>query len=135
MAALDPGEGGVDGVLAVDELVGVSLALAPGQAVEAGPVESAGLAVATVAGARLPDVDQLGARVHTRTRLERRSLIVGAVGAAVRLAAGCLPRIVSHQALTHSALAVRSGGRLGRAGRLSGRTQSCDSPWRATFGL
>lgn len=94
------------------ELIGVSLALTAGQALEAGPLESAGLAVAAVAGARLPDVDQLGARVHTRTRLERRSLIVGAVGAVVRLPLVAFAGIVSHRALTHSALACAAAAGL-----------------------
>jgi membrane-bound metal-dependent hydrolase YbcI (DUF457 family) len=87
------------------ELIGVSLALTAGQAIEAGPFESGGLALAAVAGARLPDLDQLGARIHTRTRLERRSLIIGLVGAAVRLPLVAFAGIVSHRALTHSALA------------------------------
>ena len=94
------------------ELIGVSLALTAGQALEAGPLESAGLAVAAVAGARLPDVDQLGARVHTRTRLERRSLIIGAVGAALRLPLVAFAGIVSHRALTHSALACAAAAGL-----------------------
>jgi hypothetical protein len=63
---------------ATHELIGVSLALAAGQALEAGAIENAALAAAAVVGARLPDLDQLGARVHTPTRLERWSLIIGA---------------------------------------------------------
>jgi inner membrane protein len=87
------------------ELIGVSLALTAGQALHAGPLETAGLSVAAVAGARLPDVDQLGARVHTPSRLERRSLIIGGVGAALRLPLVAFAGVVSHRALTHSAVA------------------------------
>lgn len=87
------------------ELVGASLAVAAAQVLETGPVETAGLAAAAVGGARLPDVDQLGARVHRRNRLERRSMLIGIVGAAVRLPLVAFAGIVSHRALTHSALA------------------------------
>jgi nucleoside-diphosphate-sugar epimerase len=37
-------------------------------ALEAGPFASAALAAAAMAGARLPDVDQFGARVQTSSR-------------------------------------------------------------------
>ena len=46
---------------ATHELVGVSLAVAAGRVLEAGPLEMAGLAAAALFGSRLPDVDQLGA--------------------------------------------------------------------------
>jgi membrane-bound metal-dependent hydrolase YbcI (DUF457 family) len=94
------------------ELIGVSLALTAGQALHAGPLETAGLSVAAVAGARLPDVDQLGARVHTPSRLERRSLIIGAVGAALRLPLVAFAGVVSHRALTHSAVACAAAAAL-----------------------
>jgi membrane-bound metal-dependent hydrolase YbcI (DUF457 family) len=90
---------------ATHELIGVSLALAAGHLLEAQPLQTAGLAVAAVCGSRLPDIDQLGARIHRRTRLERRSLLVGAVGAALRLPLVVFAASVSHRALTHSALA------------------------------
>ena len=94
------------------EVIGVSLALGAGQALEAGPFESVGLALAAVAGARLPDIDQLGARIHTPSRLERRSLIVGAVGAALRLPLVVFAGVASHRALTHSALACAAAAAL-----------------------
>jgi membrane-bound metal-dependent hydrolase YbcI (DUF457 family) len=90
---------------ATHELIGVSLALAAGHLVEAQPLQTAGLALAAVCGSRLPDIDQLGARVHRRTRLERRSLLVGAASAALRLPLVAFAAIVSHRTLTHSALA------------------------------
>jgi membrane-bound metal-dependent hydrolase YbcI (DUF457 family) len=94
------------------ELVGVSLALAAGQIFEAEPAQSAGLVVAAVSGSRLPDVDQLGARVHRQTRLERRSLLFATAGAAVRLPLVVFARVVSHRALTHSAFACAAAAGL-----------------------
>ena len=87
---------------ATHELVGVSLAVAAGQALDAGPIESVGLAAAALCGSRLPDIDQLGARIHRRTRLERRSLLVSAPAAAIRLPLVAFAAVVSHRSLTHS---------------------------------
>lgn len=85
--------------------MGVSLAVAAGRVVEAGPLETAGLVAAAVFGSRLPDVDQLGARVNRRTRLERRTRLAGATGAVVRLPLVMFALVVSHRTVTHSALA------------------------------
>jgi hypothetical protein len=63
------------------ELLGVSLAVTAGRVLDAGPLEIAGLAAAAVLGSRLPDVDQLGARVHRRMRLERRTRLAVTAGA------------------------------------------------------
>jgi membrane-bound metal-dependent hydrolase YbcI (DUF457 family) len=90
---------------ATHELVGVSLALAAATVVEADPLETVGLAAASVCGSRLPDMDQLGARVHRRSRLERRSLLVGATGAALRLSLLAFAALVPHRGVTHSAVA------------------------------
>jgi membrane-bound metal-dependent hydrolase YbcI (DUF457 family) len=90
---------------ATHELVGVSLAVAAGRVLDAGPLETAGLAAAALFGSRLPDVDQLGARVHRRTRLERRTLAVGAAGAVLRLPLKMFAVVVSHRTVTHSVLA------------------------------
>jgi inner membrane protein len=90
---------------ATHELVGVAVAVAAGRALEAGPVETVGLAAAAFVGSWLPDVDQLGARVHRRTRLERRTLLAGAAGAVVRLPLVILAAVVSHRTVTHSAFA------------------------------
>jgi membrane-bound metal-dependent hydrolase YbcI (DUF457 family) len=87
------------------ELVGVSLALAAAKLVEADPLETVGLAAASLFGSRLPDLDQLGARVHRRSRLERRSLLVGATGAAMRLPLLACAVLVPHRGVTHSAVA------------------------------
>ena len=87
------------------ELVGASLALATDHAVHAGPVQTAGLVAAALCGSWLPDIDQLGARIHGRSRFERRSVIVGAFGAAIRLPAVAFAALVPHRAITHSAVA------------------------------
>lgn len=97
---------------ATHELVGVSLALAAAQALEAGPLESVGLAAAAICGSRLPDVDQLGARVNRRSILERRSVLFSAVVAPVRLPLIAFAALVPHRTLTHSALACAAAGGL-----------------------
>ena len=97
---------------ATHELVGVSLALAAARALEAGPLESAGLAVAALYGSRLPDLDQLGARAHRRSTLERRSLLFGAAGSAMRLPLIAFAALVPHRTVTHSALACAAAGGL-----------------------
>jgi membrane-bound metal-dependent hydrolase YbcI (DUF457 family) len=94
------------------ELIGVSVALAAGQALHGGAFESAALAAVAVGGARLPDVDQLGARIHSPSWLERRSLIVGGIGAAMRLPLVAFAGVVSHRALTHSAAACAAAAAL-----------------------
>jgi membrane-bound metal-dependent hydrolase YbcI (DUF457 family) len=90
---------------ATHELIGVSLALAAAKVVEADALETVGLAAASLCGSRLPDVDQLGARVHRRSRLERRSLLVGATGAALRGPLLVFAVVVRHRGVAHSAVA------------------------------
>ncbi|MGH2945042.1 MAG: metal-dependent hydrolase [Solirubrobacteraceae bacterium] len=90
---------------ATHELVGVTLAVAAGQALKAGPLETGGLAAAAVIASRLPDIDVLGARIHRRSRLERRSLLAGAAGALLRLPLVVFAALVPHRSVTHSALA------------------------------
>ncbi len=87
------------------ELIGVSLALAAAKALEADPLECVGLAAASLCGSRLPDVDQLGARVHRRNWVERRTMLLGAAGAALRLPFLAFAALVPHRGITHSALA------------------------------
>jgi membrane-bound metal-dependent hydrolase YbcI (DUF457 family) len=87
------------------ELVGVALAVAAGRVLDAESLETAGLAAAALLGSRLPDVDQLGARVHRRTRLERRTLLAGAAGAMLRLPLTLFAVVASHRTVTHSAMA------------------------------
>ena len=90
----------------------MSLAVAAGRVLDAGPLETAGLAAAAVLGSRLPDVDQLGARVHRRTRLERRTRLAGAAGALLRFPLMMFAVVVSHRTVTHSALACAAAAAL-----------------------
>ena len=97
---------------ATHELVGVSLALAAAQALDVGPLESAGLAAAALWGSRLPDLDQPGSRVHRRSPLERRSLLFAAAGAVLRLPMYAFAALVPHRTVTHSALGCAVAGGL-----------------------
>jgi membrane-bound metal-dependent hydrolase YbcI (DUF457 family) len=90
------------------ELIGVSAAIAGSRVAGLDTPETAVAAVAAFHGSWLPDVDQLGSRIHRRSRLERRSAVVGAAGMLVRLPLVAFGAIVSHRALTHSALATVS---------------------------
>ena len=94
------------------ELIGVSVALGAAKAAELGPIETTVAAGAAVVGAWLPDADQLGSRIHRRSRLERRNLAVGAGGALLRLPLFAFGALASHRAITHSVLAsmVVAGG-------------------------
>lgn len=87
------------------ELIGVSATLAVATTADLTAVETTAAAVAAFHGSWLPDVDQLGSRVHRRSRLERRSLPVGAAGALLRLPLVAFAALASHRALTYSLLA------------------------------
>ncbi len=80
----------------------VSSSLAAARAVRADPVLTAITVGAAVCGSRLPDVDQLGARVHRRTRLERRGVLLGATGALLRLPLVAFALLVRHRGVSHS---------------------------------
>lgn len=56
---------------------------------------------ASLLGSRLPDVDQLGARIHRRTRIERRSLIARLTGRALRLPMTIFATLATHRGATH----------------------------------
>jgi len=90
---------------ATHELIGITLAVAAGQALKAEPPETGGLAATALIASRLPDVDLLGARIHRRSRLERHNLLAGAAGALLRLPLVVFAALVSHRSVTHSALA------------------------------
>lgn len=87
------------------ELIGVSLAVAAAKASDSGPVETVAVAAAACCGSWLPDVDQLGSRVHRRSRLERGNALVRLLGAMLRLPMLAVAVLASHRAMTHSALA------------------------------
>jgi membrane-bound metal-dependent hydrolase YbcI (DUF457 family) len=86
---------------ATHEAIGAAMALAVCAAVDTGAAMAAGALGASVLGSRLPDVDQPGARIHHRTRLERRSLGVGLVGGALRLPMAMVARLCRHRGATH----------------------------------
>jgi hypothetical protein len=67
------------------ELIGISAAIGAARAARLGPAATSAAVAAAFYVSWLPDVDQLGSRVHRRSRLERRSLVAGAVGALLRL--------------------------------------------------
>ena len=90
---------------ATHELIGVTLAVATGHALNAGPLETAGLAATAVLASRLPDIDVLGARIHRRSRRERRNLLARAAGSLRRVPLVVFAAFVSHRSITHSALA------------------------------
>jgi len=87
------------------ELVGVTLAIAAGHVAGASGSELAGLAAGAFVGSLLPDVDHPRARVHRRTRLERRSPLVRLLVAPVRLALRAVGALGPHRGITHSAAA------------------------------
>ncbi len=87
---------------ATHELIGASVGLAAARAVHADPVLTVVTVGAAVFGSRLPDVDQLGARVHRRTRLERRGMLLGVAGRVVRLPLVAFAMVARHRGVTHS---------------------------------
>jgi inner membrane protein len=90
---------------ATHDLIGVTLAIAAGQALRTGALKTGGLAATALIASRLPDVDVLGARIHRRSRLERRNLLATAAGALLRLPLVVFAAHISHRSVTHSALA------------------------------
>jgi membrane-bound metal-dependent hydrolase YbcI (DUF457 family) len=87
------------------EAIALSLALIAGRAAHAEAIETAGLAVASLYGARLPDADQLGSRIHRRSLTERRHPLVSVAGGLLRLPLVAFAVTVSHRGIAHSLLA------------------------------
>ena len=94
------------------ELIGVSVTLAGARMLEAPPVETAGAAVTAFYASWLPDIDQLGSRVHRRSALVRRSLLAGVVGVVVRLPALAFAVIARHRGVSHSLAGAMLAGLL-----------------------
>jgi membrane-bound metal-dependent hydrolase YbcI (DUF457 family) len=86
------------------QIAGVGLAAVAGAALDADATTAAVLVGASWLGSLLPDADLAGARVHRRTRLERRNLLVGLVGSLARLPLRLLV-VLGHRGLTHSLFA------------------------------
>jgi membrane-bound metal-dependent hydrolase YbcI (DUF457 family) len=86
---------------ATHEAIGAAMALAVCAALDSGAAMAAGALGASVLGSRLPDVDQPRARIHRRTRLERRSIGVGLAVGALRLPMAMFARVGRHRGATH----------------------------------
>ena len=83
------------------EAVGAAVTLAVCAAVGTGPLAAAAAVCASLLGSRLPDADQPGTRIHRRTRLERRSLIVSLAGGVLRLPMTAFAELAQHRGATH----------------------------------
>ncbi len=83
------------------EAIGAAATLAVCAAVNSGALVAAGAVGASLLGSRLPDADQLGSRIHRRTRLERRSLPAGLAGRLLRLPMTLFAALAKHRGPTH----------------------------------
>jgi membrane-bound metal-dependent hydrolase YbcI (DUF457 family) len=83
------------------EAIGGAAALAACTAVQTGPLLAAGAFCASLFRSRLPDLDQPGARIHRRTRLERRSFSAATVGSVLRVPVTIFARLAEHRGATH----------------------------------
>ncbi|MCP9491806.1 MAG: metal-dependent hydrolase [Solirubrobacteraceae bacterium MAG38_C4-C5] len=90
---------------ATHELVGVTCALGAGRVLGLEAVETAALGATALLGSWLPDADRRGTRVHRRSRLERRSLLAGALGRVARLPLVAFSVVARHRGITHSLFA------------------------------
>jgi membrane-bound metal-dependent hydrolase YbcI (DUF457 family) len=83
------------------EAIGAAATLAACAALHGGGLVAAGAVGASLLGSRLPDVDQLGSRIHRRTRLERRSLAAALAGRLLRLPMTLFAALATHRGATH----------------------------------
>jgi len=83
------------------EAVGAAATLAVCAAVDSGGLVAAAAVCASLLGSRLPDADQPGARIHRRTRLERRSLVARLPGRVLRLPLTIFAAFAQHRGATH----------------------------------
>jgi membrane-bound metal-dependent hydrolase YbcI (DUF457 family) len=86
------------------QIVGVGSAAVAGAAVDSSTATAAVLVGAAWLGSMLPDADRAGTRIYHRTRLERRMLLVAALGWLVRLPLRLLT-LLPHRGVTHSVFA------------------------------
>jgi membrane-bound metal-dependent hydrolase YbcI (DUF457 family) len=84
------------------QIVGVTCALGASRALGLEAVETAAASVNAVWGSWLPDADRLGTRIHRRSRAERRSPLVGALGAVARLPLWAFALVARHRGISHS---------------------------------
>lgn len=83
------------------EAIGGAATLAVCVAMHSGAAFATGAFCASLLGSRLPDADQLGARIHRRTRLEQRSLLAALAGGALRLPITIFACFATHRGATH----------------------------------
>ncbi|MDQ3678391.1 MAG: metal-dependent hydrolase [Actinomycetota bacterium] len=83
------------------EAVGAAATLAVCVAADSGALVATGAVGVSLLGSRLPDVDQLGARIHRRTRLERRNLTARLIGGVLRLPVTIFAALAAHRGATH----------------------------------
>jgi membrane-bound metal-dependent hydrolase YbcI (DUF457 family) len=69
--------------------------------VHSGGLVAVAAVCASLLGSRLPDADESGARIHRRTRLERRSIVTRLAGRVLRLPMTIFAALAQHRGATH----------------------------------
>ena len=83
------------------QAVGAAVTLAVCAAADSSGLVAAAAVCASLLGSRLPDADQPGARIHRRTRLERRSIVVRLAGRVLRLPMTIFAALAQHRGAAH----------------------------------
>jgi membrane-bound metal-dependent hydrolase YbcI (DUF457 family) len=83
------------------EAIGAAATLAVCAAMDSGAAVATGAFCASLLGSRLPDADQRGARIHRRTRLERRSVGAALLLGVLRLPMTIFACVTKHREATH----------------------------------
>jgi inner membrane protein len=83
------------------EAIGAAAALAVCHAAGSAAAFATGAVCASLLGSRLPDADQLGTRIHRRSRLERRSHTAALLGGLLRLPMTIFAALAKHRGVTH----------------------------------
>ena len=83
------------------EMIGASGALAVCAILGVDVLTAAGCVAVSVLGSRLPDADQLGAKIHRKTRWERRNPLIALLGFIARVPLVLFASVVRHRGATH----------------------------------
>jgi inner membrane protein len=83
------------------EAIGAAVTLGVCAVVDSGALVAAGAVCASLLGSRLPDADVRGARIHRRTRLERRRVVARVAGGVLRLPMTIFTASARHRGATH----------------------------------
>jgi len=83
------------------EAIGAAVTLGVCAIADSGGLVATGAVCASLLGSRLPDADVRGARIHRRTRLERRSLVAALAGRVLRLPMTIFAALAKHRGATH----------------------------------